>query len=780
MEAPIVIFVQAHGGGSDKLDGKFMTFNNYRKSTAADSAQRTTNPLFPVITRIVAPMRSALSDYESDRANVNFLYSIFTNPETRARVLKLPNTRHAHGAYSKEMEGARSQGELIKNISLFRSNDIVFNEMVEVELKKGEIHYKEGGDEDPGGFGIFIHSGEDWQYNPRLSRMLIDELTGDSIDISLLKITNKLVNILGTNNIVVVFPNCSPIGDASYTTATERSMWSRIRLNANRLKRQINPISQFQLAVEIVARVKNFFEGQERFQEFLSGEGFLSRGASKSDESKQGEGAAASANKKSSKSKKKKKTGMMTEDRIGILGNDDILLIIQLFFYFFKDYNDWIYLQNKIDIPEVRYILGQESVPANLNIGKFIMCFLLLTFKCHEKYGGILFDSREKGREYIWRKIIEQSRYGPKGRVTGYSGENLQQREGERQGKELQKAQVEQDELLEFVERASRDITRTDPRTPRHENHKILLQFAIDFATDINKKGGQKKTKKKKHYTKRPGKANRAAKIIQKNIRGRQSRKKTIDSFAENPFATGKELRRTSLITRDISRINNSESKLARDIRQANVNRVRREDEMVRNELLNTLPHFLEKDILRATDPRRLLRMNSREIPIEEQRARIAMRGRGKKKRKTRRKKGATRRNRVRHTTISPERRSNSVYPRAFDPRMRSDRETLWRRHHVRVRDLPTATIVPTSELPVAQEVVVGKVRETPKQHLISLAKKCKNKFDSACRTVKRMAKRELSGSGRRKRKTRRKRQNIKRKTRRKRQNKKRKTRRKR
>ena len=201
---------------------------------------------------------------------------------------------------------------------------------------------------------------------------------------------------------------------------------------------------------------------------------------------------------------------------------------------------------------------------------------------------------------------------------------------------------------------------------------------------------------------------------------------------------------------------------------------------MVRNELVNTLPHFLEKDILRATDPRRLLRMNSREIPIEEQRARIAMRGRGKKKRKTRRKKGATRRNRVRHTTISPERRSDSVYPRVFDPRRRRDRETLLRRHHVRVRDLPTATIVPTSELPVAQEVVVGKVRETPKQHLISLAKKCKNKFDSACRTVKRMAKRELSGSGRRKRKTRRKRQNKKRKTRRKRQNKKRKTRRKR
>ena len=59
MEAPIVIFVQAHGGGSDKLDGKFMTFNNYRKSTAADSAQRTTNPLF-CNNKNCCPMRSAL------------------------------------------------------------------------------------------------------------------------------------------------------------------------------------------------------------------------------------------------------------------------------------------------------------------------------------------------------------------------------------------------------------------------------------------------------------------------------------------------------------------------------------------------------------------------------------------------------------------------------------------------------------------------------------------------------------------------------------------------
>ena len=88
------------------------------------------------------------------------------------------------------------------------------------------------------------------------------------------------------------------------------------------------------------------------------------------------------------------------------------------------------------------------------------------------------------------------------------------------------------------------------------------------------------------------------------------------------------------------------------------------------------------------------------------------------------------------------------------------EEKTLWREHKVNIRDLPRARVVRTRELPLAQEVVVGKVRETPRQHMINLAKKCKNKFDSACRTVKRMTRRELSGSGRRNKNTRRNKKN--------------------
>ena len=115
-------------------------------------------------------------------------------------------------------------------------------------------------------------------------------------------------------------------------------------------------------------------------------------------------------------------------------------------------------------------------------------------------------------------------------------------------------------------------------------------------------------------------------------------------------------------------------------------------------------------------------------------------RRKNKRRKKTRRKKGAMR----------PNRRSARVHP---------NRESLWRQRNADVAEIPMATVVPNSELPIGQEVIVGRVRDTPRRRMVNIAKKCKNKIDGACRTVKRMVKRELSGSGRKKKKTRRKNQ---------------------
>ena len=264
MEPPKIIYVQAHGGGSERLDNKFMTLNQYRKSIGEAEIMETR----PYMMRIVSPGKSALSDFDSDRSNVNFLYDMLTNDQRRQQLLSYPNTRHLAGAYSSEMEGSRGFGELLTSTSLYTPHDTIFNEVVEVELHKrsGDIHSREGDDENPGGFGIFIHDGEDWKFNEYLSSILIDSQK-NSRDVTILEIVNFIINKEGPN-VIIIFPNCSPFGDASYTTATERNMWSRIKTAKNTYQRQINLQSQFKLLLEIITRTKNFFEGQKDFQNF--------------------------------------------------------------------------------------------------------------------------------------------------------------------------------------------------------------------------------------------------------------------------------------------------------------------------------------------------------------------------------------------------------------------------------------------------------------------------------------------------------------------------------
>jgi hypothetical protein len=58
MEQPKIIYVQAHGGGSETLDNKFISLNQYRKSIG----NRAVDTITPYIIRIVSPGKSANSN----------------------------------------------------------------------------------------------------------------------------------------------------------------------------------------------------------------------------------------------------------------------------------------------------------------------------------------------------------------------------------------------------------------------------------------------------------------------------------------------------------------------------------------------------------------------------------------------------------------------------------------------------------------------------------------------------------------------------------------------
>ena len=498
MATPKIIYVQAHGGGADKLDKKFISFNSFREERSLPETG-----LFPYILRIVSPGKSANSNFESDRMNVNFIYETLTNRERRNSLLKTPNTRSFSGAYLKEMEGSRGFGELLTSTSLFSSNDIIFNEIVEVELEKrsGSIHKGEGGEEDPGGFGIFMHDGSNWVYKKNLSSILVDIHTGKSLDVSILDIVNHIVSIEGSN-IIVIFPNCSPFSDVSYTDSTKRAMWSRIKTDSGRLKKIIDPYSQFKFALEIVTRAKNFFQGQKRFNQMITSEStILSDSSSK---------------KSSAAGKKEPEKKIISEDRIGIIGDDDVKLIKQIFFYFFKDYYDWIQIKDELLFPEIFYILSSESIDGKINPVKFIMCLLLLLFKCHERNGGIIY---EELRESLWEKIIKQTRHGPIGRKNTHGGHDqskLPARNSYRVGRELEEATRVQYELIEYVNEIARNMNNVDPRIPRFEQFNVLLEYAKIFSIEDGvgaaSKGGKRKTRKRNRKKRGNGRKRRITK----------------------------------------------------------------------------------------------------------------------------------------------------------------------------------------------------------------------------------------------------------------------------
>ena len=491
MEQPKIIYVQAHGGGSETLDNKFISLNHYRKSIG----NRAVDTITPYIIRIVSPGKSANSNFDSDRENVNFLYNMLTNPETRSRFLNIPHTRSFSGAYLKDMLGSRGHGELLTSTSLFSSNDIIYNEIVEVELQKktGRIHSGEGEEESPGGFGIFIRNGGDWKERQDLSSKILVDNQGNTQDITILKIVNFIIEKEGSN-IIVIFPNCSPFSDVAYTDATNRSMWSRIKTANGEYQNQIDPNSQFKLALEIITRVKNFFEGQKRWGEFISRE--ETPPASNSGE---------------------KKEKLTSDDRIGIIGGDDFVLIYQLFFYFLKDYYTWLQISDQLRFSDIQYILSKENIPENVNVVKFSMALLLLIFRCHERHGGIIYEG-VKGREYVWKNILKQSTYGPRGRPGNYREDKLSE------------ATQEQEELFDFVEETNSRMEQSDPNIPRYTNFDTLIRDALEFATTASKGGRRKNFLRKSSKKTRKSKSRRKKlfrKKFSKHRRKSKHRKKT-------------------------------------------------------------------------------------------------------------------------------------------------------------------------------------------------------------------------------------------------------------
>ena len=542
------LYVMAHGAGSATLDPahNFISFNNFaRKFTTASETPFIEDPhnKYPLIYRLTTTGKSVVSDYDSDRANVNEMLHFLTDGTLRDRFHNAPQTRG-----TENHEGYRTFSELYTDMQHFGPNDKMYNEMVEVEVDRNKrIRKGKGTDDEPGGFGIFIYDGKDWvdldsRYGDGVVDSILLKSNGEQKDVSILEIAYKLVEVLGTR-IVVINPNCSPPSDAALVN--ERQLFVPYIWKERRFK-MMNPNIQFLLGLDFAGRVQSNFKGIEKTYQIRTG--------AKSPPGKPKITTNASAATYTS----------YQEDRTGIIEPGDLSAIFIQFFYFFKDYYDWNELErqgkssgsgsskqgenfNQSWLQNLKDIFGQEFIVDDMYAGKFLLILLLLIFRLNDKQGGIVYkddkklikklaeessddddevdDVSGKGRLYLWSKIMGQSKWGAAGRR-----QNNRTIEGKHVAQEQLKI------LMTAVESIARRIESSDVIKPKHVHFEELKEHAKQFALEApntvikgGKKKKNKKTRKKKKKTKRNSptkkRKTRRKKSYKKGKKGKKGKK---------------------------------------------------------------------------------------------------------------------------------------------------------------------------------------------------------------------------------------------------------------
>ena len=507
---PILVFVMAHGAGSSQITEPELNFLSYNEFVGEREKKIAG---YPKTLRLIKTGRSAVTDFNSDRRNVGEMIQFITNPEVGQRMKNNALLRR-----TSQHLGARDHYEIFESMQHYSSDEKIYNEMVEVEMVKNSsgdaVRIKsEKGDDDTGGFGIWIFDGIDWQYIKQLSENVLLEQHGDKQmkpkDVSILDIVQGITTWLGHDYVVVISPNCSPPTDAALTDTEERANYHRVTHGDVKIK-QMPAMRQFLLGLDFAARTANMYEGMKSMYYHYYEDGVSAAAKTAPDVV-------------SSHSSKKSTFG---EDRIGIWDPPDLIAMVTQFGYLFKDYlkfhnpacNNKL-IQHLMIFP---YFQRLEGTLGKINAGRFLLMLLMLIFKIPEKYGGIMYEDdkalikkfKEKGKEEeeetvtgsgrdkLWtmieHKIISgQSARGRKHEIRPATSHNFK------------KAQSQLNILLDETKKTHNKFTNLESagrlQNPTFLNFDDLCKEAHEFAIQTwdGGKKRKRKTRKRKRKTKR-------------------------------------------------------------------------------------------------------------------------------------------------------------------------------------------------------------------------------------------------------------------------------------
>ena len=505
-QIPNIYYIQTHGGGSGSLEFSqiIKSFRQYETESMSSSPAITQS--FPIMVRITRPGQSAVTSEDVDKDIVKKIVGIFLDPSFRetVRTYEGATRKSRRRGEGQSLLGFRMAGEVLQNVSIYTSQMPLFNEFMEVEMKNSAPNIDENDS-----FGVHRLTNIDKNGNLQwinLSRgnklhLLTDPATGNALNLPMLEIVRRVMILNGSPNFMIIFPNCSPITDASFTDSVNRQVFGRAQTDSGVYKPYVNPTNQFKLLLEILDRVKAFYTGQQFFQSILQKETQEDLTRALGTAERMGSNVSAD---------------LKQEDTYNQNDKEDRKYLIQLFYYILVDYPSWLQL-NEIQafhatelLQSVQFIISPNEIPHYLNIPKFCTLLLILLFTLPQPAGGISPEFAHHIHDLLQNRfhLIIKGRSNTSPEFSRINNEAKQQ-----------KAAKEINELFLNVRQIERHLLQPGyQQNTRSDNFNILLQTCMLASSEqprkphsttaaTSKRGGQKSKKKytrkkrKKHKT---------------------------------------------------------------------------------------------------------------------------------------------------------------------------------------------------------------------------------------------------------------------------------------
>lgn len=505
-QIPNIYYIQAHGGGSGSLEFSqiIKSFQEYEAESMSSSPAITQS--FPIMARITRPGQSAVTSEDVDKDIVKKIVGLFLDPSFRetVRTYEGATRKSRRRGESQSLLGFRMAGEVLQNVSIYTSQMPLFNEFMEVEMRNNAPNIDQNDS-----FGVhrltrINKDGElEWVNLSKGNKLhiLTDPTTGNALNLPMLEIVRRVMILNGNPNFIIIFPNCSPITDVSFTDSVNRKVFGRAQTDSGVYRPYVNPTNQFKLLLEILDRIKAFYTGQQFFHSILQKE--TQQDLSRALGTAERMGSNISAD-------------LLQEDTYNQNDKEDRKYLIQLFYYILVDYPSWLQL-NELQafhatelLQSVHFIISPNEIPHYLNIPKFCTLLLILLFTLPQPAGGISPGFAHHIHEMLQNRfhLIVRGRLNASPEFSRKNNEAKQQ-----------EAAKQINDLFLNVRQIERYLLQPGyQQNTRSDNFNILLQTCMlassenpkksDNATaTTSKRGGQKSKKKytrkkiKKHKT---------------------------------------------------------------------------------------------------------------------------------------------------------------------------------------------------------------------------------------------------------------------------------------